>query len=74
MIEAGVVSSQDVEKALKLAYEAYGPLEFAQLETFAGQWSVMTEGWQEFMAEIGNSDWLVSTFKDVNAVLDVMYR
>ena len=74
MIEAGVVSSQDVEKALKLAYEAYGPLEFAQLETFAGQWSVMTEGWQEFMAEVGSSDWLVSMFKDFNSLLDSMYR
>lgn len=74
MIEAGVVSSKDVEKALKLAYDAYGPLEFAQLETFAGQWSVMTEGWQEFMAEVGKSDWLVSTFKDLNSLLDIMYR
>ncbi len=74
MIQDGVVASQDVERALKRAYEAYGPLEFAQLETFAGQWSVMTEGWTEFMAEFGNSDWLVSKFKDVNALLDTMYR
>ena len=74
MIEAGVVSSQDVEKALKLAYDAYGPLEFAQLETFAGQWSVMTEGWQEFMAEVTNSEWLINMMKDFNSLLDASYR
>lgn len=73
MIQDGVVASQDVEKALKLAYDAYGPLEFAQLETFSGQWSVMAEGWTEFMAAFGSSDWLVSTMKDLNKMLDIMY-
>ncbi len=74
MISDGVVSAQDVEKALKLAYDAYGPLEFAQLETFAGQWSVLTEGWQEFMAEVTNSKWLVDMMRDLNTLLDLGYR
>ncbi len=73
MIKGGLVSSADVQKALKLAYENYGPLELAQLETFSGQMAVMAEGFEEFLANVGNSDSLVRFMKNLNAVLDIVY-
>ena len=72
-IEKGVVSAQTVEKALRNLYEEYGPLEFATLDTVSGQLSVMAEGFKEFLAEIGKTDWIVDVMKDINKVLDFLY-
>jgi len=73
-MKAGLITFEQVAKAIDDIAESYGNVDEAGLATFSGQMEAAAEAWNEILAKTGESESLLEMARGLNRVLDLTER
>jgi len=71
-MKAGLITFEQVAKAIDDIAESYGNVDEAGLATVSGQMEAAAEAWNEILAKTGKSETLLETAKALNTILNGM--